>query len=153
MHIIAVGRIKTAYWKDAITHYTSRIKHFCDIRETCVKDGDPTLPRAERMRVEGNAILGAIGPSDVPICLDEKGRCYASHELATFIQHIAENVNQQPCFIIGGAFGLDPSVRKRAKHLVAFGPMTLPHELARVVLYEQLYRAESILHHLPYHHE
>jgi len=117
IHIIAVGRIKTSYWKDAISHYTSRLKHFCDIHETCVKDGDPSLPHDARMRVEGQAILTAIGPSDVPICLDEKGRCYTSRDLATFVEHIAENANQQPCFIIGGAFGLDSHVRDRATHL------------------------------------
>lgn len=152
VRIVAVGRIRTPFWKSAVEHYTGRLARWRDVQAVCVKDGDAALPVPERNAEEGRRILAALRPEDVPICLDERGKSMTSMDFARFLEDLSANATRVPCFIVGGAFGLDPAVRERATHLMAFGPLTLPHELARVVLYEQLYRAEAVLRKVPYHH-
>lgn len=152
LSIIAVGRLKTPFWKDAAAHYAARLKRWRALREIVVKDGNASLPREERNALEGKNILAALTPSDVVVCLDERGTARVSTDFAAFLAHLSENTNRAPCFIIGGAFGLSDAVREAARHTISLGPMTLPHELARVVLLEQLYRAEAILRKVPYHH-
>ncbi|MBR5734569.1 MAG: 23S rRNA (pseudouridine(1915)-N(3))-methyltransferase RlmH [Desulfovibrionaceae bacterium] len=152
LRILAVGRLRTPFWKDAADYYRSRLVRWRRLTETCLRDADPSLSPADRAARESRAILDALTPADIPICLDERGTCRTSREFASFLSALSEDVNRVPCFIIGGAFGYDDSVRRAARHLIAFGPLTLPHELARVVLFEQLYRAESILRNIPYHH-
>ncbi len=153
LRIIAVGALKTAHWKQAAAHYKERIQHWRQVQEIIVKDADPALPTAERNAKEGQKILASIAPTDILICLDEKGKNYTSRQFAKFLETISENATQNPCFVIGGAFGLDDSVRNSCKHMLALGPMTFPHELARVLLFEQIYRAECILRGVPYHHD
>ena len=122
------------------------------LREQLVKDGDAALPVPERNKIEGQRILAALTPQDICICMDERGKAHTSEQFAAFLERLSENATAAPCFIIGGAFGLDESVRTAARHVISLGPMTLPHELARVVLLEQLYRAEAIVRRVPYHH-
>lgn len=152
LRILAVGQVKTAHWKNAAAHYMQRLKRWRDMRESIVKDGDAALPITERNKWEGQKILAAIQPSDCVICMDERGKSMTSKDFAIFLQGLSENATRTPCFVIGGAFGLDPAVRDAAHHLISLGPMTLPHELARVVLLEQIYRAEAIVRNVPYHH-
>ncbi len=151
LRLVAVGQLKTAHWKEAAAHYLKRLHHWRTIDISVVKDGDAALPVKKRIATEGQNILKAIKTNDCVVCLDEKGKNYTSQEFSVFVQKISQGIT--PCFVIGGAYGLDDSVRARSQHLVALGPMTLPHELARVVLLEQLYRAEAILRRVPYHHE
>ena len=153
LRIIAVGRLKTPFWKDAAAYYTSRILRWRAYTETIVRDGDPALPIVDRNALEGKGILSALTPLDLPVVLDEHGKQFSSRQFSAFLEQISENAARRPCFIIGGAFGFDPEVRKIARHVVALGPLTLPHELARVVLLEQLYRAESLIRNIPYHHD
>ncbi len=150
--ILAVGGIKTTYWKDAIKYYQQRLNHWRDVQEINVKDGDSALPSPERNKWEGQRLIQALQPSDYVICLDEKGKSFTSQEFAKFLEKNSENATKTPCFVIGGAFGLDQEVRDKANFLMSLGPMTFPHELARVLIYEQLYRAEAILRGVPYHH-
>ena len=102
---------------------------------------------------EGKRILAALSPQDVVVCLDEKGRSMTSREFSRFLEGLSTDATRRPCFIVGGPFGLHETVRAKARHLIAFGPQTFPHELARVVLLEQLYRAESLVRNMPYHHD
>ncbi len=152
LRIIAVGALKTPHWKGAATHYMQRLQHWRTVQEVIVKDGDAALPTQDRNALEGQRILASVQNSDVLICLDERGKLFTSQEFSTFLQKISENATQTPCFVIGGAFGLDAKVRQAAKYTMALGPMTFPHELARVLLWEQLYRAEAIARKVPYHH-
>lgn len=152
LRIIAVGRLKTPFWKSAAGHYLARLSHWRTVTETTIRDGDAALPPEVRSRVEGRAILEAVGPQDTLICLDERGKSFTSPKFAAFVAQVSDDANRVPCFVVGGAFGLDDAVRRAARHLIAFGPQTFPHELARVVLLEQLYRAEALLRNLPYHH-
>lgn len=152
LRVLAVGRLKTPFWKSAAEHYITRLARWRNLVETCVKDGPASMPPAERSSLEGRQLLAAMEPADIVICLDERGMSLDSPRFARWLAELSENTGRRPCFVVGGAFGLDEAVRRAARHLIAFGPQTLPHELARVVLYEQLYRAESLTRGLPYHH-
>lgn len=152
LRIIAVGRIRTPFWKSAAEHYITRITRWRTFTETIVRDGEPALPILDRNALEGKGILAALAPTDIPICLDERGKQFTSRQFSVFLDELSENVSRRPCFIIGGAFGLDDTVKQAARHTIALGALTLPHELARVVLLEQVYRAEALLRNLPYHH-
>jgi len=151
IHYIFVGKLKSPYWQSAATYYDTRIKRWYKCRETIVKDGTGKDP-SERIAREGQAILGKITPRDRVICLDEHGPSMTSPDLARNLLTWFEHPVKAPCFVIGGAYGLDQSILDRADIKLSFGPMTFPHELARVMLFEQLYRAGTILKNIPYHH-
>ena len=152
LRIVAVGRLKTPFWKAAAEHYVERLVRWRAFTESIIKDGDPSLPIVDRNALEGKGILSALSASDIPVVLDERGRPLPPGNSPFFWNGFPENASRRPCFIIGGAFGLDDSVKQAASHLIALGPLTMTHELARVVLFEQLYRAESLTRGLPYHH-
>lgn len=149
--VIAVGRLKSPFWKDAAAHYAERLARWRALTVIEVKDGDSALPADQRKSQEGRAILAALGLRDIPVCLDEHGEAPGSRAFSRLLERLS--VNARPCFIVGGAYGLDQAVLAAARRVVALGPLTLPHELARVVLLEQLYRAEAITRGIPYHHD
>ena len=155
IHIIAVGKLREPHWKAAAEAYVKRLRHGYDLVETIVKDGDASLPPPERSALEGERILQALAAGNrgsvLPICLDEGGDMTASVPFARFLRKCFDAGNA-PCFIIGGAYGLSGAVRDRAAKVLSLGPMTFPHELARVLLLEQLFRADAIMRNKPYHH-
>lgn len=151
IRIIAVGKLKTAHWQQAARHYQSRIENAVSLTIDIVKDASPALAVSQKKQAEGRAILGLLRPGETLLCLDERGRDFTSEQFARFIQSLTQ-INQKPCFVIGGAFGLSEEVKKTAGHVLSLGPMTFPHELARVILLEQIYRAERILAGSGYHH-
>ncbi len=151
IQIIAVGRLRETHWKNAAAMYAKRLQHSYGLTETVIRDGDASLSRTDRMTLEGERILQNLKGPCIPICLDEQGESMTSKQFAVFLQRCFD-AGQTPCFIVGGAYGLSEAVRNRAAKLLSFGPMTLPHELAHVLLLEQLYRADAIMHGRPYHH-
>ncbi|WP_027188330.1 23S rRNA (pseudouridine(1915)-N(3))-methyltransferase RlmH [Desulfovibrio cuneatus] len=153
VRIVAVGRIKTPHWLAAIDFYRKRIATPMRLDEKVVKDADPSLPMAKRLEKEAERLeaLCRFGEETV-VCLDERGKNMTSPAFAAWLTTLWD-ADRPPVFIIGGAFGIGPSLKAKTTHSLSFGAMTLPHELARVVLYEQLYRAESILSGSGYHHE
>jgi len=151
LRILAVGALRSPHWKIAAAHYLKRLEHWWRIHEHVVKDADAGLPEAERVRLEGQRLLRAARADDYLICLDERGKSMSSQAFAAFLREIS-NVSRTPCFVLGGPFGLAETVRAQTRFVLGLGPMTLPHELARVVLLEQVYRAETIARKMPYHH-
>ncbi len=147
-----VGAVKADFYKSACAHYTTAIKRFLPLEESLVKDAGSVKDRKKRMAAEGAALLAKTGPKDLLIALDEGGTPFSSRELAKRLQGWIEDPGKRPCFIVGGAYGLSPDALAAARVRLSLGPCTLPHELARVVLLEQLYRALSILRNTPYHH-
>lgn len=151
IHLIAVGRLREPHWKAAAESYAKRIKRGYDLVETLVRDGDASLSPADRVKVEGERILQVLKGNCMPVCLDENGEMLTSGAFAAFLRQSFDTA-RTPYFIIGGAYGLSEIVRTRAARTLSLGPMTFPHELARVLLLEQLYRADAIMHNRPYHH-
>ncbi len=151
IHSIFVGKLKSPYWRSSANHYHERIKQWYPYRETIIKDGHGKNIQ-EKIAREGQAILNKLTPKDFLVCLDEHGSTMTSTSLARHLQTWFEHPGKIPCFVVGGAYGLDQNVLSRADMVLSFGPMTFPHELARVMLLEQLYRAGTILKNIPYHH-
>ena len=147
-----MGRIRTGYWKDAAGEYAKRIARFRKLAVAEVRDADPSLEPARRSAVEGERLLREIGPQDLLLAMDERGEEFSSEGFARFLDKLDRDAQGTPCFVVGGPYGLADGVRERARRLIRLGAMTLPHELARVVLLEQSYRAECLLHRIPYHH-
>ncbi len=148
---IIVGKPRTAYWREAAEAYAGRLRRSFAFDEIVVKDGGASLGPVERMRIEGERILRALQPADMAVSLDEGGETMTSEAFAHFIRKTLDQ-SRRPCFIVGGAYGLAQSVRDRSVKILSFGPMTFPHELAYVMLLEQIYRADMILRGSPYHH-
>ncbi|GAB7080660.1 23S rRNA (pseudouridine(1915)-N(3))-methyltransferase RlmH [Megalodesulfovibrio paquesii] len=153
IRLLSVGRFKADWWKRAAEDYSRRIARFVPFEEKYAPDGAASLPPEKRMQAEGERLLTMLEPKDFVIVLDERGRALPSETLARELARQLDDPGSRPCFVVGGAWGLDPAVKAAARQVISLGPMTLPHELARVVLLEQLYRALSILKGLPYHHE
>ena len=154
IRIVAVGQRITEWAQSAVSDYLSRFpRDFrVELREIRTERRAGQTP-ARLMAAEAERILAAIEPDDFVVVLDEHGKQFSSRQFSAFLERLSENGSRRPCFIIGGAFGFDPAVKRIAAHTIALGPLTLPHELARGVLLEQLYRAESLLRNIPYHHD
>ncbi|MGE4298415.1 MAG: 23S rRNA (pseudouridine(1915)-N(3))-methyltransferase RlmH [Desulfovibrionaceae bacterium] len=147
-----VGKLKEPFWRDAAAHYWKSAGRFFRLEETIIKDAPGKLPPDKRTALEGERILAALPASALAIGLDVTGKQYASEPFAALLDKLTEDANRTPTLIIGGPYGLSAPVVARCAMRVSLGAMTLPHELARVVLLEQVYRAGAILHGLPYHH-
>ncbi len=147
--LCVVGRPRDAALAAAIADYESRAARYwpLDVREVKASSGaqDPTTLRDR----EGDNLLQAAGEATRIVC-DEGGRQLSSDAFARWVQTLREQA-RDVAFVIGGAFGLSDAVRDGAQHTLALAPWTLPHELARLVLAEQLYRAGTILKGEPYH--
>ncbi len=151
IRLYVVGSAKAPFLRDAAAHYLTALRRYLPAEEIVVRDGKASEP-ARRKDEEGKTLLGRLSPRDCVVVLDERGRALASRELAAKVSSLIEDPGRVPCFVVGGAFGLSQAVLDRADLTLSLGPGTLPHELARVVLYEQLYRAAAILAGAPYHH-
>jgi len=150
-----VGKCREPSLRDASELYEKKLGRLARCVVTVLKDAPSSLPPLEKSLREGREILARLAAGHVPVALDETGETWSSRELAARLK-AWENAARTPCFIVGGPFGLSDAVRERAAAagaLFSLGRITLPHELARVVLLEQLYRAASINKGLPYHHD
>ena len=148
INIICVGKFKEKYWEAASAEYMKRLGAYCNVSVTEVRE--EKLPahasRADEETVierEGKSILHKLNAGDFVIALDIGGRELSSEALAAKIADISFNASAVD-FIIGGSLGLSPEVKARADLRMSFGPITLPHQLARIVLLEQIYRAFKI---------
>lgn len=151
IRILAVGRLKTPHWLAAAEHYQNRLSRTLRLDVVSVKDADASLPLLQRKEEEGGRLLKQVRPGDLLICLDETGEALNSRQFAQLLCGYSD-AGKTPCFLIGGAYGLADNLKSAAQRRLSFGPMTFPHEMARVMLLEQLYRAENILAGTGYHH-
>lgn len=151
LKIISVGKMKKRYWCDAVAHYEKMLRMTIKIDAVQVKDCSH-LQGEERKIQEAALIAQKITSKDRVLALHEKGELYSSHAFAAMLRAVLENPAEDCCFVIGGAYGLGSNLLERAHGLVSLGPMTMPHELAQVVLYEQIFRAATIIANRAYHY-
>lgn len=147
--IICVARVKKGPYYDLIEDYTKRLKWKLNIIEVKSKLSDAKKCQAE----EFEKIQKHLDPNAILIALDERGDGLKSLDFAKTIQNFTNNGESHLQFVIGGADGLTDDVRDKATFLLSFGQQTWPHLLARVMLLEQIYRAQQILAGHPYHRE
>lgn len=153
--VIAVGKLKESYLRDGCAEYVKRLGAYSkinvvEIEEERICDSPFQTQINCVINKEGERILKKIPKNSavIPLCIE--GKEYSSPEFSSLIQKISLE-NSSICFVIGGSFGLSEDVKKLGKVKLSFGKMTLPHQLARMVLLEQVYRAFSILNNSKYH--
>lgn len=149
IEIIAVARLKKGSYASLAAEYEKRIKWPLAICEIEARSTDPAAAQTE----ESQKIMKRISPGATVIALDERGKTLGSSEFARLIGRYRDEAVGKVQFVIGGADGLTPEVRERANLLLSFGKQTWPHLLARIMLLEQIYRAQQILAGHPYHRE
>lgn len=147
--IITVGNIKEKYLKDAIDEYLKRLKKYTNIEIIELKD-EGLVEEQKAIQLEGEKILKNISPKDYLITLEIEGKEYTSEEFAEKINQI-QIENSNIVFVIGGSYGLSKEIKERSKLHLSFSKMTFPHQLFRVFLLEQIYRAYKILNNESYH--
>ena len=155
INIICVGKIKENYLKDAITEYAKRLSRYCKLQIIEVQDEQIPDNLSNKLsenvkEIEGKRILAQIKNSYV-ISLDLKGKQFTSEEFSNKLENISLNSNSNISFIIGGSIGLSNEVIQHSNELICFSKMTFPHQLIRVFLLEQIYRAFKISNHETYH--
>ncbi len=156
VNIVAVGKIKEKYLKDAINEYSKRLSRFCKLKITEVPD-EPMSDRpsdAERAQVlkkEAEKINSAIGNCDVLVSLCVEGKHLSSEKFAGFFAQETVKGASTFTFVIGGSLGLLDEIKAKSKLRLSFSEMTFPHQLMRVILLEQIYRAFKINANESYH--
>lgn len=150
--VLWAGRHQRSNWEEICESYRRRIARMAPVRDVPVRARvGPDDP--QRLKAEGQALLAAVPPSAWTFALDSRGEALSSEQLAERLARLREEWPHPIAFVIGSDLGLDRAVLDAARFTLSFGPLTLTHELARVVLYEQLFRALSIEAGMSYHRE
>ena len=149
LRVVAVGGIKESFYREAVGEYVKRLGKWAktEIEEAPEASQIDDLLRKREAEAEGilRKVKGRV------ILLDVKGRKVTSEKIAELLSKCALSGESELTFVIGGSNGVSQAVKDRADDVISFGDITLPHQLFRVVLLEQLYRAETILHSASYH--
>ena len=138
---------------EAVEKYLSRIRHFypVEVVEVASERGRQRQSDGAIMRAQSARLLASIPERGYTVVLDERGQTIDSLKFAKWVERLTIDSPHGINFVIGGDVGFDDSVRKRADRLLALSPMTLPHQLARVILLEQIYRACTLMRNISYH--
>jgi len=154
IQVWAIGKNHDAYVSAGVAIFTNRIANYFPIDWKIIPSPKNAglLQEAEQMKKEAEAILKFLKKEDCLVVLDSSGISFSSEDLALFIGWRADEAIRNLIFLIGGAFGLDESVLKRAQYKWSLSSLTFPHQLVRLILTEQIYRACSILRNEKYHH-
>ncbi len=155
VRLICVGKLKEAYWRDACAEYAKRLGAFC--RFSILELPESRLPQSPAkaqidaaLHAEGEKILSAAkGGVLIPLCIE--GKQCTSQQLSQRIDRFALEGESTLCFVIGSSYGLSEAVKEAGAYRLSMSPMTFPHQLARVMLCEQLYRAFQISSNGKYH--
>lgn len=156
INIICVGKLKENYLKEAISEYSKRLSKYCNLN--IIELNDEKLPEKisdklieETKNKEGKKILENLKKDSYTIALDLKGKQYKSEEFSEKIENIKTRGFSNINFVIGGTLGISQEVLNNSNELICFSKMTFPHQLIRVFLVEQLFRAFKISNHETYH--
>lgn len=153
--LLVVGKTDSKLMAQATEEYIRRLSHYLSFEVDVIPDvrvGSKTSPEQQK-ELEGREILSRIRPSDTVVLLDERGREYTSMEFASFLQKKMLAGTKRLLLVVGGPYGFSPSVYEAAQGKISFSRMTFSHQMIRLFVTEQIYRAMTILNHEPYHHE
>ena len=154
--IVTVGKLKEKYLKDGIAEYVKRISRFAklemiELTDEKTPDKASELENQKILETEGARILSKVRERDFVVVLAIEGKTFSSEDFSKQLEQASIKGYSTLTFIIGGSLGLAPVVKNRANLSVSFGRLTLPHQLMRLVLVEQIYRAFTIQQGSPYH--
>lgn len=153
--LLVVGKTTSGYLGQGIDEYVRRLSHYVNFEMVCVSDARNTrnLSQSQQKQAEGRAILAAVERSDYVVLLDEHGREFTSMQLADYVQRRLSSGVKRVVMVVGGPYGFSQEVYDRADDKLSMSRLTFSHEMVRLIIVEQLYRAFTILNHEPYHHE
>lgn len=154
--ILAVGKIKESFYREALAEYLKRLGRYCrpeiiEVADEPVPEGASSAQEELIKEKEAKRILKRLRDNSFVITLEIAGKKYDSEKFAEKLEDLALAGKSQLVFVIGGSLGLHASVSKRADLKLSFSDMTFPHQLMRVILAEQIYRAFRIINKEPYH--
>ncbi len=154
--LYCIGKLKESYWRMAQDEYAKRLNGYCDFQIVELPDlptpeGASPATEAAIKEKECKRILEKLKPGDYLVAMDLNKKEYDSVSFSTHLEDLMRRGGSSVNFAIGGSLGLSDELKARANESISFGKMTFPHQLSRVMLLEQLYRAYKISKHEPYH--
>lgn len=152
--IIVIGKTDKAFLKEGLDLYVKRLKHYVLVDFIIIPDikNSKNLSSEQQKDKEGKLILSKVDRDDKVILLDEKGKSYNSVEFSRFIENNMISSTKSLCFVIGGPYGFSSEVYGHAIFKISLSKMTFSHQMIRLIFFEQLYRAFTIIKGEPYHH-
>lgn len=155
LHFWSIGKNNEPYIKTGVEVFTNRISKYYPVEWTLIPlpKNAGMMSEMDLKKKEGELVLDWLSKDDYLVALDERGRQLTSEGLADFIQKRSNESVKNLVFLIGGVFGLDETVLKRANFKWSLSQLVFPHQLVRLILAEQVYRACSILRNEKYHHK
>jgi len=153
--LLAIGKTDDKNLQLLIQKYEKRLKHYVKFELEIIPDlkNAKNLSETEQKEKEGELILSKVSPTDQLLLLDDKGESYSSIGFSKFMQKKMNAGIRQLVLVIGGPYGFSEAVYKKAKGQLSFSKMTFSHQMIRLFVVEQIYRAFTILRNEPYHHE
>ena len=156
IRVICIGKLKERFYTDACAEYIKRLTRYCEPEIVELPDEkvaqDPSNAEIERVKsIECGRLLDKLSPADFVIALDPRGKQLSSEELADSLRNIMINGKSRIAFLIGGSHGLTQEARNSSDMILSFSRMTFSHQIFRVMLLEQVYRAFKIISGEPYH--
>ncbi len=150
----SIGKAHESYIKEGVEMFTRRISNYYPVEWNIipVPKNSAMLSEADLRKREGEMILDFLHQDDHLVLLDERGKMLSSPELAETITRVANSGKKKLIFLVGGAFGVSESVKERAQLQWSLSKLVFPHQLVRLILSEQVYRACSIIRNEKYHH-
>jgi len=153
--LLVIGKTDANYLNEGIEEYNKRLQHYIPFEIQIIPDLKKTknLTIEQQKEKEGELIIKHLQTSDYVVLLDEKGKEFSSVQFSNYIEKKTHTIPKRLVFIIGGPYGFSESIYKLAKEKLSLSKMTLSHQMIRLFIVEQLYRAMTILNNEPYHHE
>ena len=151
--LLLIGKTTDKSIQQIEADYEKRIKHYAAFDSIVIDNsGVRTGPEQVIRQKEGEMILKKVGPSDYLVLLDERGKTYSSVQWANEVNNWMNSSKKTVLLTVGGAYGFSDEVKKRGNSLVSLSAMTFSHQMVRIIILEQVYRAFTILNNEPYHH-
>lgn len=155
IHVFFTGKTTGKLFQEAIADYQQRLTHYIpfSIEEIPDLKNTKSLNEEQQKEKEADMLFERLQPGDVLILLDEKGKEFTSREFSTYLDNKIQTVNKRLVFLIGGPYGFSQRVYDSAQGKISLSKMTFSHQMVRLFLVEQIYRAFTILNNQPYHHD
>ena len=155
-YVVCIGKLKDAYLRDGVAEFVKRMRPYggitiTELNESKIGDKPSDEDRKQFFAEEGERLLKAVPKSAYTVLLDVYGKTMSSEDLAKTVAKLEVDGVSDMAFIVGGAFGVSDELRKSVNYKLSFSPMTFTHQMVRLLLVEQIYRASKINRNEPYH--
>lgn len=155
-YVVCIGKLKDAYLRDGVAEFVKRMRPYggitiTELNESKIGDKPSDADRKQVVDDEGERLLKAVPKNAYTVLLDVYGKTMSSEDLAKTVAKLEVDGVSDIAFIIGGAFGVSEALRQSANYKLSFSPMTFTHQMVRLLLVEQIYRASKINRNEPYH--